>query len=100
MINSESERTGNKWWRSKRYTIRCFKKKLNETTKYLGQDLGVSTEIRTDPVPSVTTIATFHGHVTIVVILELLYKAADITFPGCGHDWRRGDASNFLDGEL
>lgn len=35
-----------------------------------------------------------------MVILELLYKAVDVIFPGCGHDWRRRDASNFLVGEL
>jgi len=75
-------------------------KKENETTKYSGQDLGVSAEIRTDPVPSVATIATFYGHVRSVVMLELLYKAADVSSAGCGRDWRRGDASNFLDGEL
>jgi len=47
-----------------------------------------------------TTIATFSGHVRSMVMLELLYKAADVTSPGCVHNWRRGDASNFLDGEL
>jgi hypothetical protein len=35
-----------------------------------------------------------------MVMLELLYKAADVPSPGRGNDWRRGDASNFLDVEL
>ena len=75
MINSKAEGTGNKWWRTKRYTILYFKKKLNETTKYLGQDLGVSTDIRTQSVLIVTTIATSQGHVRSVVMC-ILYRVS------------------------